>query len=100
MLWQGALRKAHALSIAIEMAQMGKYNTIRPSPIQLPSQQRIIFINPTSTCTTILSSIPLPCSLCFYHQSCFHLQHDETTVGYKYICKAPLVEDYSEAFSA
>ena len=35
-----------------------------------------IFINPTSI--TILSSIPLPRSLSFYHQSCFHLQYAVT----------------------
>ena len=37
------------------------------SPIQLWHQKSII--NPTSTFITILSSIMLPLSLCFYHQS-------------------------------
>jgi len=44
------------------------------SPIQLSFRKSIIFINPTSTCIMILSSIQLPRSLCAYHQSCFHLQ--------------------------
>ena len=52
----------------------GRHVGVQQSPIQLPFQQSIIFISPTSTYITILSSIPLPRSLCCYRQYCFHLQ--------------------------
>src|SRR6218665_625206 len=68
-------RNAHEaglLGTAVWMIGRLSANLEYESPIQLLFHQSIIFINPTSTSITILSSILLPRSLYFYHQSCFH----------------------------